>query len=231
MDPAVEARRVLEQLQQKFQELQTVINDTLSHVPAIFSWVVDRVQEGWTWLCERVAEVWDWFVDKLSYVGNPFMLSGASNAWKESVGGPATDVSRSVDRGELAADDRWQKFGAEQYRQRVPLQQAALKSIDTDYAQKIAAMMDDLQVAIVAFWAGVVAALITLVVGFATATGEAVTVLGLPLAPPTALGAIAIALGALGAATAVMYSKAASARSTLKGTSSGVQGWPKFASA
>ncbi|MBW1638759.1 hypothetical protein [Microbacterium resistens] len=231
MDPAAEARRLLEQLQRQFEELRRVINDTLSHVPGVFQWVVDRVIEGWNWLVERVQEFWDWFVDKLSYVGNPFMLSGAANGWKESVGGPATEASRNVDRGMLAADDRWQEFGAEQYRQRVPLQQAAMKSLDTDYAQKIASMMDDLQVAIVAFWAGVVAAIISVIVGFTTATGEAVTVVGIPLAPPTALGAIAIALGALGAALAVMYSKAASARSTLKGTSSGIQTWPKFASA
>lgn len=75
------------------------------------------------------------------------------------------------------------------------------------------------------------AAIIAVVVGFVTATGEAVTVIGIPLAPPTALGAIAIAIGALGAALAIMYSQAASARSTLAETSSGIQSWPRFASA
>lgn len=229
MDPAAEVRELLDKVQDKVEDLTSFVNSVLDKVPGYLSWVVDKFVDAWNWMIEKLGEFWDWFVDKLSYAGNPFTLNGASTAWREDVAGPMANVLRAVDDAQLAADDLWEGFGAEQYRQHLPGQRDAMTSIAADFAETIAATLDSLQLAITVFWAGVVVAVAGLVVGIAAATAEGATIVGLPAVPATVAAAIGVAVVALGAALAVLYSQAGSARSTLTKTASGIQSWPSFA--
>ncbi|TFV96721.1 hypothetical protein [Orlajensenia leifsoniae] len=228
MDPAQEVREMIGKLQDKVEELTRIVNSTLSKVPGFLDWIVDKLIDGWNALMEKLGEFWDWFTDKLSYVGNPFGLHAASVSWTEDIGGKVANLVRDIDDSDLLVDDKWKGDGADQYRQSLDPQREALSSINSDFASNISSALSTLMLAIVAFWASVVAAIISVIVGFATATGAAVTVFGLPLAPPAALGGLAIGVGALAAGTATLYASAASARGTMSSTAAGVQTWPQF---
>lgn len=226
MDVAAEIRELPQQVQEKIDESTSFVSSALSKVPDVLSWVIDRFMEAWDWMLQKLGEFWDWFADKLSYVGNPFLLNGASTGWRESVAGPMTNVTRTIDDAQLAADDVWEGFGAEQYRQHLPAQRAAMAFVADDFANTIASVLDSLQTAIPVFWAGVVVA----VAGIAAATAAGATIVGIPAVPATVAAAIGTAIVAMGAALAIMYSNLGSARSTLAATASGIQSWPPFAS-
>ena len=104
-------------------------------------------------------------------------------------------------------------------------------SIKTDFANNIATGLESLRTAIVVFWGAVLAAIIGISVAFAVATGEAVTVFGLPLAPPTALGGLAVGLGAIGVAALNLQNVASGAKSSFETAAGGVQTWPTFVTA
>jgi hypothetical protein len=234
MDAAEELTReileALEKVQRGMQTLVDAVNRTLALVPDVFAWVVEEFRRGWDAVLAKLQEFWDWFTDKLSYVGNPFMLHGAAQGWRE-VGGLVSNQVREIDDSDLTVDDNWNGRGADQYRQSLAPQREALTSIDDDFANNIAAGLVQLSIAITVFWGSVVTAIIALVVGLATATGEAVTIIGIPLVPPTALGAIAIAIGAVTAGTIVLFANAGGAEDNMAKTQSGVQSWPAFVTA
>lgn len=230
MDIAAEAREALENVQQKLEELTSFVNSVLSKVPDMLSYIVDRFMDAWNWMLEKLGEFWDWFTDKLSYAGNPFVLGGAATAWRQSVAGPMTNVVRSIDDAQLAADDVWEGFGAEQYRQHLPAQREAMSSIAGDFAETVASVLDSIQTAIIVFWGGVVVAIASLAFGIAAATASGATIVGLPAVPAAVAAAVGVAVTSLGVTLAILYSNASSARSTLASTASGVSSWPAFAS-
>jgi hypothetical protein len=119
---------------------------------------------------------------------------------------------------------------AQQYQQHLPGQREAMTSIAKYFADSISSAMSTMQIAIVAFWAGVIVAVIALINGISAATAEGVTIIGLPAVPATVVASIVIALAALGTGIWILNSQADSARSTLASASSGVQHWPAFAS-
>ncbi|MFJ4166194.1 hypothetical protein ACIPY5_11615 [Microbacterium sp. NPDC089698] len=119
---------------------------------------------------------------------------------------------------------------AQQYQQHLPGQREAMTSIAKDFADSISSAMSTMQIAIVAFWAGVIVAVIALINGISAATAEGVTIIGLLAVPATVVASIVIALAALGTGIWILNSQADSARSTLASASSGVQHWPAFAS-
>lgn len=230
MDVAAETREALEKVQQKMEELTDFVNSVLSKVPDFLGYIVDKFMDAWNWMLEKLGEFWDWFTDKLSYVGNPMVLGGAATGWREDVAGPMANLVRSIDDAQLAADDVWEGFGAEQYRQHLPGQREAMASIAEHFAETVASVLDGLQLAVVAFWAGVVIAVAGLVFGIAAATAEGATIIGIPAIPATVTVAIGGAIVALGAALAILNSEAGSARSALAATASGIDAWPAFAS-
>jgi hypothetical protein len=230
MDPISRVLELLDKVQRKIEELRNFVNGVLSKVPSVLGWVVDRFLDAWNWMMGKLGEFWDWFTDKISYAGNPFVLSSASVGWKEKVGGPAVNLTRTLDDANLAADDVWDGFGAGQYRQHLPGQREAMTSIAKDFADNISSAMSTMQLAIVAFWAGVIVAVIALINGISAATAEGVTIIGLPAVPATVVASIVVALAALGTGIWILNSQADSARSTLASASSGVQHWPAFAS-
>lgn len=218
---------LLRRMEDGVQRLTDAVNRVLSHVPEVFSWVVHRVQTLWNQFLEKMQEFWNWFTDKLSYVGNPFMLDGAAGGWREA-GGVMMNQTREIDDSDLRVDDTWAGSGADQYRQSMPSQRDAMKSIDTDYASNIAAALVTMRNAIAIFWGAVGFAIIAAIAGVALATGEAISILGLPAVPPTAIGAIVTGLVAIGAATVNLYAQTASARDTMQKSFSGVQTWPEI---
>jgi hypothetical protein len=231
MNPAQPVIDMLEKIEAAINKLQDFINKTLNLVPGFLGWIVDKVRDGWNSLVAKIEEFWDWFTDKLSYVGDPIALSNAASSWKVDIGGKVGNLARDIDDSDILVDDRWQGAGADQYRQAIPPQRDAMLSIKTDFANNIATGLESLRTAIVVFWGAVLAAIIGISVAFAVATGEAVTVFGLPLAPPTALGGLAVGLGAIGVAALNLQNVASGAKSSFETAAGGVQTWPTFVTA
>lgn len=228
MNPAQQCIDMLRTLEGAVERLQRIINATLSVVPELLSWIVDRVVDGWNLLMDKLQEFWDWFTDRLAYVGDPFTLHDRSVTWKVDVGAVSANLRRDIDDHDLLVDDAWKGRGADQYRQSVPDQREAFTSLNADYAQRIGDALVAMRNAILIFWGAVLVAIIAVCVGFATATGAAVTVFGLPLAPPAALGGILIGLGAIGAALIAFSAASSIAHSNLASAMAGVQTWPTF---
>lgn len=221
---------ILQKVRDGIDLLVDAVNLTLSFVPDALAWAVEEFRKGWDRLMSKLQEFWDWFVDKLSYVGNPFMLHGAAGGWRE-VGGLVSNQARAIDDSDLTVDDNWSGSGADQYRQSLGPQREAMTSVDDDFANNIAGALAQVGNAIAIFWGLVVTSVMTVVVGCAVATGEAISILGLPAVPPTVYTAVAAALAQLAGGTIQLYAQTAAARDTLGKTASGVQSWPAFVTA
>jgi hypothetical protein len=221
---------ILDKMRRGVDLLVEAVNRILSNVPSWAGWLVDKFQGLWDTFVNKLQEFWDWFVDKLSYVGNPFMLHGAAGGWRE-VGGLVMNQSRAIDDSDVLVDDNWAGRGADQYKQSLPPQRDAMKSVDADFANNIAGALAQIGNAIAIFWGLVVTATLTAVVGLSVATGTAVSIIGLPAAPPAAYTAVAAAIAQLAAGTIQLYAQTAAAQDTLAKTQSGVQTWPAFVTA
>jgi len=226
--PAQQVIEVLQKIERAVLKLESVINGTLALVPGILDYIVEKVKSGWNALMTKLQEFWDWFTDKLSYVGDPVALFNTASGWKTSVGGPAKQLGRDLEDVDLRIDDTWQGQSASQYQQGVQPQRDALTSLTDDFATNIADALNALATAIIVFWSGVVVAILAIIVGFATATGAAVTVFGIPLAPPAALAGLAVGIGSLATGTIILFASAAGAKSSLDNAAGGITSWPAF---
>ncbi|WP_417563463.1 hypothetical protein [Microbacterium sp.] len=220
--------RLLDQIQDKIDEITRLVNAVLSKIPGFLSWVVDKFRDAWNTMLDKLAEFWDWFTDKLSYVGNPGLLNDAADSWTLA-GGSVARINDTITDQALSVDDRWKGRAADQYEQSLEPQRRANTSIMSDYAQNIADGLSALAGGIVAFWAGIAIAFVTLIgalAGAAVATG---TIVGLPAVPVLVVLGIAAFLTAGGAGVWVLTNQASSCRTTLDATSAGITQWPAIA--
>lgn len=231
MDEVVaEITELLERLDRKVAELAAAVSSALRAVPDLLTWVVERVEDGWDEFVRRFREVMLWIGDKLLYAGDPGELTQTRDAWHAEVAAVTSALAERLDAGDLRTDDAWDGAAAEQYRQKVPEQQAAIRAIRDEFTAGITAALDQVRDGIVVFWCGAGAALAALVAGLLGAITATGTVVGLPAAPVLAAAAVLTALASLGGTHAVLASRASSAESTLNGVgSSGLTAWPSFA--
>ncbi|MFT4258433.1 hypothetical protein [Microbacterium sp.] len=240
MNPAQQIIELLRKIQQKIEEILRLVNKVLSLIPAILSWVADRLREEWDKLMVKLGEIWDWIVDKLSYVGDPALLNSSSATWAE-VGGRVARINDTITDQALTTEDEWSGRGKDQYVQSLEPQRRANTSILSDYAERISSALSTMATGIIAFWAAVVVALLTLigtiVVTIVTAkAAAAATAATLGAAAPSmvvpivtiVVGAV-VCLGSLAAGWWVLSGQADSAKATLALTSSGITAWPKIA--
>ena len=219
---------LLGKIEDKIKYIEGRINDVLSHIPGFLSYIVHKVQDAWNAMLSKLEEFWGWFTDKLTYVGNPFVLNGAANGWK-LMGAKVARINDTITDQALSVDDAWTGRAADQYRESIDPQRTANTSIMADYASNIADAMTTLAGAIIAFWVGVVIAIVTLLgalAGAAIATGS---IIGLPAAPVLIVLGIVAFLVAAGGGVAILYVAAGGSRSDLSSTTAGVTPWPKIA--
>ena len=231
MDEVVaEITELLERLDRKVAELAAAVSSALRAVPDLLTWVVERVEDGWNEFVRRFREVTLWIGDKLLYAGDPGLLAETRDAWHAEVAAVTSALAERLDAGDLRTDDTWDGAAAEQYRQKVPEQQAAIRAIRDEFTAGITAALDQVRDGIVVFWSGAGAALAALVAGIIGAITATGTIVGLPAAPVLAAAAVLTALASLGGTLAVLTSQASSAENTLNGVgSSGLTAWPSFA--
>ena len=228
MNPADKVIELLQKIQEKIEQITRLVNAVLSRIPSFLSWVADKLRDGWNTMLAKLGEFWDWIADKLSYVGNPFLLNGAADGWKQAAAKVAR-LNDDITDLNLSVDDRWTGRAAEQYKQSIEPQRRANTSIMSDFAENIAGAMTTMAGAIIAFWAGIAIAIIALLSALAGAAVATGTIIGLPAVPVLITLGIVAFLVAAGSGVAILYVSAGGARSTLRSTSAGITSWPKIA--
>ncbi|MHA3702549.1 hypothetical protein ACXR2U_10220 [Jatrophihabitans sp. YIM 134969] len=202
-------------LQDKFTSLRDTINRMLDKVPGFLDWIVDRVRDGWNSLCDKMQMVWDRVSYFFGHMGRPWDLSSTADSWSTDVGGKTSNEVTKVDAGLLLVDDNWAGDAADQYKQHIPLQKAALQAIKTTYTDAISAALDKVQMAIYVFWGLCVTAIVTFIGGMIGALSSAATIFGLPAAPFIAVGAALAADAQFAGGAYNLKAQAASANSSL----------------
>jgi hypothetical protein len=224
-------RQLLTEVEQKIDHLVDKVNGILDWVPWGLGWVVDRFKDLWNKAMDKLGEFWDFISPIMILIGRPWDISSAQTDWN-TVGSDVSGEVVTATDGELSVDDNWTGTAADQYKKALANQKAALTAIKTTFTDKIAPALAGMVSALYTFYVGVGVAIAALVIGILAATGEAVSILGLPAVPPTVLIAIVVAIGAILKTGFDLRSAAASANatlSTLKGeqTAFGRDNWPK----
>lgn len=197
---------VVGRIENKTTALQGSINANMHWLP---DGLQDKVVAYWNRFCDFMRRVWDNFREVTSNMGSPSALWATADAWSDAVGAPVSAQVQSADAGLLEVDSNWDGDAAEAYRQTLPLQKAALDKVKSTLTDGISAALNDVAKAIIAFWGGLVTALVALAVGIAGALASSATILGLPAAPIIAGGAALVASAAM--ITGAEYLKAACA--------------------
>ena len=121
-----------------------------------------------------------------------------------------------ADRSQSEVDYEWKGRAADRYAASLGAQHNAMTAVRDKLTSKIGPALGSLASAIYLFYGAVIAAIVILVAALLTATGEAVSVLGLPAVPPTVITAIVAAIAAISAAVLNLRSQATGAESTFQ---------------
>ncbi|NMO50058.1 hypothetical protein HH310_02455 [Actinoplanes sp. TBRC 11911] len=196
-------------------------NDTLARVENGLQQAVDltnKIIDACNSVGRWLGPLWDGVTDMLNRLvdlieklcseigkfftrpGVPWTLWNHGTSWTEQVGKRATDLMSQATTGQTEIDERWQGPAATAYLGTLPDQSKALAAIK--------AATDDLDDAltkvaggIIAFWLGILAAIVPFIIELTGWGAAASTGVG---APPAAAGAAASTLKALGIITAVV---------------------------
>lgn len=224
----------IESLRQKIADkinwIADKINGILSHVPGFLSWVVDKFIAAWNKMLEKYTEFMAWFVQKLAYAGDPVRLWNLGDDWHTLVGEPGKTMADSIDEThELLVDDNWTGEAATAYKAQVPDQESTLRLLGQTFASTASSQLKTMAVAIVLFWTGIIAALVSLVIAIIAASAATGSVIGIP-AVPFAIGAGIIAfLIAAGTGTASLIGGCLLAKEGLNNVTRYAEDWPEFA--
>ena len=198
----------------EFNDALRRVEDGMQKITDLTNKIIDGCNRVGKWLgplWDDVVELLNKFVDLvqklLSEIGKfftrpgvPWTLWNHGTDWVKSVGKPVSDLISQATTGQVYVDERWQGPAATAYLGTLPDQAKALTQIvaatnDIDDAlTKVAG-------GIIAFWIGVLAAIVPYAIELAGWSTAAATGVG---APPAAAGAGASTLKALTIVTAVI---------------------------
>jgi len=204
---------VMSRIDGKTTELQNSINGKLHWLPGGLQ---DRVVSGWNTFCGFMKRIWDNLNEIISNMGSLSALWSTADAWSDRVGSPVSSQVQSAEGGLLSVDDNWDGDAADAYRQTLPLQKAALDKVKSSLTDGIASALNDMARGILAFWGGLITALVTLVGGIIGALASTATIVGLPAGPFIAGAAALVASGAMIIGAETLKAVSSSANTTLR---------------
>jgi hypothetical protein len=198
----------------EFNDALRRVDDGLQKVVELTNKIVDACNRVGQWLGPLWNDVRDLlgkFVDLVQKVlseigkfftrpGVPWTLWNHGTDWVKEVGGPVSDLISQATTGQTDIDERWQGPAATAYLGTLPDQGKALAAIVAATAD-IDDALTKVAGGIIAFWLGVLAAIVPYIIELTGWGAAATTVVG---APPAAAGAGASTLKVLGIITAVV---------------------------
>jgi hypothetical protein len=185
---------LIDRINARTTDLQNNINSKLHWLPGFLR---DRVVDGWNAFVGAAQKCWDALREVFGNMGSPSTLWATADGWSDQVGGPVSGQVPSAKAGTLRGDDttNWRGNAAENYRQGLPLHEAALDKIKSSLSDGISTALSDVAKGIITFWAGLAVALVAFLSGMIGAVTSSATIVGLPAAPFIAVAA-ALAAGA-----------------------------------
>lgn len=204
---------LLDEVDEKIQQVTEKVNDILSWVPWGLGWVVDRFRDLWDRAMAKLGEFWDKIREIVSYIGAPWELQAARDRWIE-VGGPVAARAVGADRSQSAVDAEWKGRAADRYALSLGPQGKALAAVQSKLTAQIGPALDSVATALYVFYGLVIGALVALVLAIVTASGEAVSIIGLPAVPATILVAVGGAIVAIGTGVVTLRGAASGANTT-----------------
>lgn len=198
----------------EFNDALRRVDEGTQKIADLTSGIVDACSRAGQWLgpfWDDVVDLLTRFVDLveklLSEIGKfftrpgiPWTLWNHGTEWVKQVGKPVSDLISQATTGQTDIDERWQGPAATAYLGTLPDQGKALAAIVAATAD-IDDALTKVAGGIIAFWLGVLAAIVPYIIELAGWGAAASTVVG---APPAAAGAGASTLKALGIITAVV---------------------------
>jgi hypothetical protein len=224
---------LLEEVEEKIESLRDKINGILDWVPWGLGWVVDKFMDLWNKAMDKMSEFWDKVQEFVSNIGAPWDLDAAKEQWI-SVGGPVAARASEADRSQSAVDTEWKGQAADRYAFSLAGQNKALTAVQSKLTAVMGPALGKVSSALYIFYGAIIAAILALVAGIVLATGEAVSILGLPAVPPTVILAVVAAIGAISGAILILRSQASDANTEFLKVANetgdfGAQNWPNAA--
>lgn len=221
---------LLDKVEAKIEEIRQKVNSILSKVPGFLQWAVDKFIDAWNKMLEKLGEFWDWFSDKLAKVGDPFGLYDTSESWHVKVGEPGKRLADSIDdEHELLVDDTWTGLAATSYKDQVPDQETALRSLGLTFASTVASNLKTMAFGVAAFWITVINGTIALVAAIIAASAATGTIIGLPAVPVLIVMGIVAFLVTAGGGLATLMFTANLAGDGFRNLTRYATDWPEFA--
>lgn len=224
---------LLEEVDEKIESLREKINDILSWVPWGLGWVVDRFMDLWNRAMDKLGEFWDKVQEFVSNIGAPWDLDAAKDQWL-TVGGPVAARASEADRSQSAVDSEWKGQAADRYAFSLTGQNRALTAVQSKLTSVIGPALGKVSSALYIFYGVVIGAIVTLVAAIVLATGEAVSIIGLPAVPPTVIAGIVAAIVAISGAILNLRGQASDANTEFLKVANetgdfGAENWPHAA--
>lgn len=225
--------QLLQAVDEKIESLRNKVTGILSWVPWGLGWVVDRFMDLWNTAMDKLGEFWGKVREFTSNIGAPWDLDSAKDQWI-GVGGPVAARASEADRSQSAVDAEWKGQAADRYAFSLAAQNKALTAVQSKLTSVVGPALGKVASALYIFYGAVIAALLALIAGILLATGEAVSILGLPAVPPTVITAIIVAIGAISAALLNLRGQASDANTEFLKVANetgdfGERGWPQAA--
>ncbi len=223
--------QLLQEVDEKIESLRNKVNGILDWVPWGLGWVVDKFMSLWDKAMDKLGEFWDKVQEFVSNIGAPWDLDDAKESWIQA-GGPVAARATEADRSQSAVDTEWKGQAADRYALSLAGQQKALTAVQSKLTSVMGPALGKVSSALYIFYGAVIVAIVALVAGIVFATGEAVSILGLPAVPPTVITAIVVAIGAISAAILNLRGQASDANTEFLKVANetgdfGAQNWPQ----
>jgi hypothetical protein len=228
---------ILEKLRTKWEELMVkadrlleAFNDTLDKIARFAGWIAEKAVDFWN---SKVVPKWqeavDWMGEHWNVFGAPWLCFDKAAGWRTDVGQPVSERAGLAAKGQLDVDNTWKGTAATRYNERLSQQESALKGVSEQFAETIASALVKVGAGIITWWLGIIVGIGILVICILTATGEAISVLGLPAVPPTVLAGWGAFIGGLIIGTGALTTLCLLAKSDLQGVRSKLSGYPEAA--
>ena len=195
-----EALRRVDEVTQKITDLTGGIVDSCNRVGRWLGPLWDDVVDLLTRLADLVEKLLSEIGKFFTRPGVPWTLWNHGTEWVRQVGRPVSDLISQATTGQTDIDERWQGPAATAYLGTLPDQGKALAAIVAATAD-IDDALTKVAGGIIAFWLGVLAAIVPYIIELAGWGAAASTGVG---APPAAAGAGGSTLKVLGIITAVV---------------------------
>ena len=228
---------ILEKLRTKWEELMVkadrlleAFNTTLDKIARFAGWIAEKAVDFWN---SKVVPKWqeavDWMGEHWNVFGAPWLCFDKAADWRTDVGQPVSERAGLAAKGQLDVDNTWKGTAATRYNERLSQQESALKGVSEQFAETIASALVKVGAGIITWWLGIIVGIGILVICILTATGEAISVLGLPAVPPTVLAGWGAFIGGLIIGTGALTTLCLLAKSDLQGVRSKLSGYPEAA--